>query len=188
MSEIEKLMKSHLKNKALHASENNVWAGNNKYNTIRDLAIDLRGELGEEFIADLLRRCGYEVEPNTITDRTKRHWDIKVNGECKMEIKTASRGAKKPTFQHESIERDRDYDVLVLLDIAPNSIYLTFAPKDTLPFNAANKNWSKRSKKMHRRAHGILYKWTLNETDLKDREIKSLDDVKRLLPPDLLTN
>ena len=157
-----------------------VWMWGSKLKRIKILSVDNRGEIGEEFVKILLEKLGYDVEWISTTDRTEKHWDLTVNGQVKLEVKTATVGKNGRNFQHENIEKDRDYDALVLLDIAPKNLYLTVAPKSTLPFNQPNDNWTVNPKKMHRRAHGIQYKWDLNLTDVKDREIKSLGDVKAI--------
>ena len=180
-----KMLVDMIASKAESDRKNNVWV-KGAFMQIRALTPDTRGELGEEFVERLLVSLGYTVERSNVTDRTKKHWDLRVNGVA-LEIKTATVGKSGRSFQHENIEKDRDYDGIVLLDIAPDAIYLTAASKKDLPFNSPNDLWTKSPKQMHRRAHGIQYKWDLSIKDVADREIKSLTDVERLmadlLPP-----
>ena len=158
----------------------NVWTAGSKFNAIRTLQMDNRGEVGEEFVATVLSVLGYETKYNNETNPTKKHWDILVGGKIKLEVKTASLGQDGKMFQHEEFEKDRNYDAVVLVDIAPNDLYLTVAPKDTLPFVQANDNWTINQKKMHRRRKGISYKWDLSLKDVESRKIETPEDVKRM--------
>ena len=177
-NDIKTMLADHIQRSVEIASRNNIWIGG-YFKAIQDLAIDLRGELGESYIADLLIKLGHGVEMARQTDRSDKHWDIRVNGKIDLEIKTATIGKKGKTFQHENIEKERRYDAIVLLDIAPDNIYLTVAPKNTLPYATPNNNWTLNPKKMHRRAHGIQYKWDLHLNDVKERRVETLDDVRR---------
>lgn len=170
----------------VHKLENQnsgAWRPESIYADVLLLNIDNRGQIGEEFIADSLKRQGYEVFFNNETDATNKHWDLKVKNKFTFEIKTATMGRPSPTFQHENIEKDRDYTALVLLDIGPDNMYLTVAPKETLPFTSPNDRWTRTSKKMHRRRTGINYKWTLSLRDVVDREVKTLKDIADMFKP-----
>lgn len=137
--------------------ENTVWE-TGKFKSVKRLSNDALGELGEDFIAKILKELGGSVDISAFTDRTKKHWDILLNAEVAIEVKTATVGSNGKTFQHEAIEKDRNFNLLVLLDIAPDSVYITVAPKDTIPFDKPNNTWTINEKKMHRRSHGIQYK------------------------------
>lgn len=144
---------------------------------VKELELDQRGEIGEQFICLALQTLGHEVKTSQTTDPTMKHWDLLVDGTIKLEVKTATLG-KTGTFQHENLEKDRNYDGLVLVDIAPNDLYTTFAAKSTLPFTTANSNWSINKKKMHRRRGGIQYKWDLSLKDASSRKIETLKDLE----------
>lgn len=144
---------------------------------IRKLQLDNRGEVGEKFIAEALVAIGHKAEISPITDPAKKHWDVLVDGTIKLEVKTATLGSNK-VFQHENIEKERDFDAIVLLDIAPNEIYITFAAKSTLPWTQPNNNWTKTSRRMHRRRSSAVYKWDLKLTDVLHRQIKSIEDIR----------
>ena len=175
------LLKSIIDEKVAEAQEQDVWQQRNtQFTPIKDLSVDTRGAVGEEFVEQLLTKMGHSVERNKITDRTNKHWDLRVNNKITLEVKTATIGKEGRTFQHENIERDRDYNALVLLDIAPNAIYLTVAKKDLLPFSRPNDHFTTTPKNMHRRAHGILYKWDLNLRDVEDRCIENMEDAEKL--------
>ena len=144
---------------------------------IRNLQLDNRGEVGEKFIAEALVAIGHKAEISPITDPAKKHWDVLVGDTIKLEVKTATLGSNK-VFQHENIEKERDFDGLVLLDIAPDNIYLTCAAKATLPWTQPNDNWTNTKRKMHRRRASSVYKWDLKLTDVQQRQVQTLEDVK----------
>lgn len=154
------------------------WA-EGPYVGLRRLQPDNRGEVGEKFLCDLLTSLDYEVELSHETDPTKKHWDLRLNGEVQLEVKTATLGTTK-TFQHENLEKDRDFDGVVLLDIAPDKIYLTCAAKSSIPWTSENDRWSINPKKLHRRRQGIAYKWDLHLRDVENRVIETLDDVRKM--------
>lgn len=161
------------------AASSDAWK-NSRFLGMRHIQIDSRGEVGEVFMRDVLKSLGHHVEVDRTTDPTEKHWDLKVDGSVTLEVKTATMGAgKRPMFQHEHVLKDKKYDGLALVDIAPNDIYLTMAPKDTLPFLKENNIWTRNPKKMHRRMHGVEYKWDLSLKDVEGRKIETLDDIRR---------
>lgn len=131
------------------------------------LSIDQRGRVGEALLAQALRAAG--VPGVTLAggkkDRTNKHWDIRT-ADMDIEVKTATLGRNTNTFQHESIERDRQYHALALLDIAPNDVYLTWKTK-------ARIDW----RKLHRRANSNFYKLDLKLSALEGNKILTVDDV-----------
>lgn len=178
------LLISIIHEKAIEAQKQDVWQQKDvKFALIKDLSLDTRGVVGEEFIKQLLENMGYSVERNEITDRTNKHWDLRVNGKVTLEVKTATIGKEGRTFQHENIERDRNYDALILLDIAPDAIYLTVAKKGLLPFSRPNDNFTATPRNMHRRAQGIQYKWDLTLRDVQDRCVTNVEEAKALFLP-----
>ena len=169
--------------KADEVQKKDVWHKAGLFNRLKAISVDSRGKVGEKFIAQCLVALGHKAEINRATDRTSKHWDVLVNNKIKLEIKTATVGKTGRNFQHDNIEKDRDYHALVLLDIAPSAIYVTAAPKDTLPFNKPNALWTVHDKCMHRRAQSIAYKWTLNIKDVENRKAETLDDFCQLIRP-----
>ena len=151
------------------------WSGS-LHATMMDLEIDCRGEVGENFLAESLTLLGHEVRIDRTTDASSKPWDLLVDGRVMLEVKTATQG-KTHTFQHESISIERGYDALVLVDIAPDDVYLTCAPKTDIPFRKKNSLWTVREKKMHLR-HDGRGKWDLNLKDVEPRRIVTLDDVR----------
>ena len=174
------ILKTMIAEKAESDRSGNVWTSG-RFMPIKTLSLDTRGELGELFIERLLTCLGHSVIRNSATDRTNKHWDLLVNDSVSLEVKTATVGKDGRSFQHENIEKDRNYDGLVLLDIAPDAIYLTAAPKKHLPFSTPNDKWTRSPRRMHRRAQGIQYKWDLSILDVKEREVRSIADVRRLM-------
>lgn len=41
-----------------------------------------------------------------------------------------------------------------------------------------NNNWTKTSRRMHRRRSSAVYKWDLKLTDVLHRQIKSIEDIR----------
>jgi len=96
------------------------------------LSIDQRGRVGEELIATALRKGGVQdVTRGGGKNRRKKQWDIRT-ADMTIEVKTATLGRNTATFQHERIERNRQWDALALLDIAPNAVYLSWATEGSL--------------------------------------------------------
>ncbi len=86
-----------------------------------------------------------------------------------VEIKTAALGRNANSFQHENIERDRQYHALVFIDIAPNEIYMSWHAKSQIDLRA-----------LHRRATGIHYKWdTLLSALQVSSKVETTADVMR---------
>lgn len=131
------------------------------------LSIDQRGRVGEALLAQAL--CAAGVPGVTLAagkkDRTNKHWDIRT-ADMDIEVKTATLGRNTNTFQHESIERDRQYHALALLDIAPNDVYLTWKTKARIDWRA-----------LHRRANSNFYKLDLKLSALEGNKIRTVDDV-----------
>lgn len=173
---LQKIMEQHAK----RSRDRGVWAEGGMFRAIRDVQIDNRGEVGEEFVASALSAMGYSTKRNNETDPAKKHWDVLVEDEYKLEVKTASVGSDGKSFQHENLEKDRDYHAVVLVDISPNSVYLTVAPKASLPFTRKNANWTVKPKKMHRRRKSSDYKWDLTLADVEERKIETLDDMEKM--------
>ena len=149
------------------------------FGAIKQLEIDSRGTLGETFIAVSLKELGHAVSHNRDKDVTKKHWDIRVDDEVNLEVKTATLD-RKGKFQHESLTPTRHYQGLVLVDIVPNDVYVTFAAHNDLPWRKPNDIFTISSKKMHIRQDG-RYKWDLNLKDVisKNRKINSLADIEK---------
>lgn len=153
------------------------WAGS-AHSTMMDLEIDSRGEVGETFLADALIQLGHEVEVDRTTDAGSKPWDLRVDGNVLIEVKTATLGKSNAIFQHERIIQGRGWDALALVDIAPDDVYLTLAAKQTIPFRRAAQVWTKHPKKLHLRGGGGDYKWDLTLNDVANRRLAALGDIE----------
>ncbi|MDA8015088.1 MAG: hypothetical protein MPK09_05705 [Gammaproteobacteria bacterium] len=138
-----------------------------RFESMRSLQIDNRGAVGEHFVLYLLESIGKKCVHNDALDREKKQWDIHVpDDHVKLEVKTATLTAGTKAFQHESIEKDRSWNALVLLDIAPDEIYISCISKKDL-------DW----KSMHRRANSIFYKYDVKLNNLAGKnELRKIRD------------
>ena len=131
---------------------------------IRQLQADSRGAAGEDFVVALLTAAGKKIQHTGRTDPQNKQWDIVADG-IRLEVKLATMGASNPTFQHEHLEKDRQYDGIVFVDIAPDDIYITCVAK-------CDMDWSK----LHRRRHGIEYKWDWSRSAIQNNKMTTLAD------------
>ena len=152
------------------------WDGS-LYEAMMSLEIDCRGDVGEIFLKVALEELGHKVQNDKTTDASAKPWDILVDDDIMLEVKTATQG-KNRNFQHESLSIERGYHGLILVDIGSNDVYLTCAAKSTIPFRRPNSLWTKKPKKFHIRNDG-RGKWDLTLKDVEDRIVKNLDDIKR---------
>lgn len=169
-NEIKRMMKSSIAESCKTSSNAQLWKGSPFYD-IKNLEISRRGDVGEDFVRRVLEQLDHEVEGNPSKDAD---WDLMVDGKIRLEIKTATLGNKK--FQHDNIRKNREFDAVILIGIAPNCIYLTCVAKSKLPWNRKAKKWTKKPKKMHYRKDKKEYKWELSLKDVENRKIKSVKD------------
>ncbi|MGR3913831.1 MAG: hypothetical protein OD918_04795 [Gammaproteobacteria bacterium] len=129
------------------------------------VSADQRGEIGERLIERLLKKAGVPgVTRAGKVDRTKKHWDIRTD-DMDIEVKTATLGRNINTFQHESIEKDRDYTAMIFVDIAPGEIYITCTAKKNIDWNS-----------LHRRANSIFYKWDMTLKDVARNRVSTISN------------
>lgn len=128
------------------------------YEDIKFLAIDERGQVGEEIAVEILKEFGCDVDyDSSITDDIKG-WDL-ISNNLKIEVKLATITVGTGQFQHENLHSQRDFDGVLFVDITPDEIYLTaVSKKDIL--------W----KKLHRRPNGD-YKCDFTIKNIKDNKI-----------------
>ncbi len=146
------------------------WEGAT-FQPIRMLQIDSRGQAGEVFIKECLVALGHTVAHTNATNPQRKQWDLVVTDQVEdvtLEVKTATLG-RNATFQHENLDKNRGYDGIVFLDIAPDAIYLTCIAKHKLP-------WMK----MHRRKDSIYYKWDWKLSNLSGSKIVNLADFGKI--------
>ena len=145
---IKEFLRTAIANGIEYVEENSDPHGwlDGEFSRIRKLQIDSRGDAGEHFVASVLRRMGKKVEHDSGTDSKKKHWDLTADG-VKLEVKTATLGMSEPSFQHEGVEKDRGYDGIVFVDIAPDDVYISFMAKRDI-------TWGR----PHKRRYGKHYK------------------------------
>ena len=116
--------------------------------------IDTRGTVGELLAVKLLEKGGREPVYNEGATDEDKHWDFMCDG-LTYEVKTASLGKDGSSFQHENIFKTRLYDGLILVDIAPDEIYISLWARKAIPWE-----------KLHSRKDGAYYKWDTSLTAL----------------------
>lgn len=143
---------------------------------IKTLEIDQRGAVGERICVAILSKCGYEVDYEADVTRQHKDYDLRCQG-MRVEVKTATRGAKSKTFQHESILRNAHWDGIILLDIAPNNIYVACRLNSEVPWVESDPLWGR----CHRRKDSTHFKWTLSvkQHQALDTEVKDIADFQR---------
>lgn len=122
------------------------WDGSPLADFMR-VEIDTRGSVGELLVVKLLESGGRAVVYNQDATAEEKHWDFMCDN-LTYEVKTASVGKDGKTFQHENIFKTRLYDGLVLVDIAPDEIYMSLWPKAAIPW-----------KELHSRKDSSFFKW-----------------------------
>ena len=101
-----------------------TWEGS-PYAGIVGMSIDQKGQIGEEFVQYVLESKGCRVNYNPHQLNREKDWDIIVN-DIAIEIKMATIGKKGKNFQHENLDKDAKFEALILIDIAPHDIYVSF--------------------------------------------------------------
>ena len=164
---INDLLKQMIETALSERKDKHGWSSG-LFSRIHLLTPDQRGELGEKLLEQALHSAGVkDVTREGALDRTKKHWDIRT-ADMDIEVKTATLGRNVNTFQHENIEKDRQYDAVAFVDIAPNEIYLTWTAKKNIPF-----------RNMHRRSQGIVFKWDLQLSTVKNNKVETIEDILR---------
>lgn len=162
---INKLLKSLIKSTISERADKHGWEAG-MFSQILKLSPDQRGEIGEALLERLLNDGGVTgVTREGALDRTLKHWDIRTD-DMDIEVKTATLGRNANTFQHEHLEHDRNYHAIVLIDIAPNDIYMTWSAKQDIPW-----------RRLHRRATSTGYKWDTKLSELESSKVTSHEDV-----------
>jgi len=143
--------------------------------------IDTRGTAGELLVVKLLEAGGRKPDYQKDTTHTDKDWDFMCNG-LRYEVKAARIGTTTRKFQHENIYKTRHYDGIILVDIAPNEIYISCWAKVDIPFDKETERGghapkgAQRSYTLHRRKDSSFYKWDTGITS--DRHIKQGKRVK----------
>lgn len=169
MKTIEDIVRSAIQEAA--SAEDSQWTGS-IYEGIKLVEIDKRGDVGELVVVRMLEALGRTVFYSHGTTSDEKHWDFMCD-DLSYEVKAATLGKDKITFQHENIHKTRQYDGLIFVDIAPADIYITCYDKKSIDWGS-----------LHRRKDSTAYKWDtyLKETRkhpvIKNR-IETLSDFQK---------
>ena len=112
------------------AKATNIWT-NSIFGFLVPLSSDQRGEWGEDYFQQLVKRVTeYLVnwDGNTNIKYVDGIYDLSVQSANKKrtEAKTAMRGTSLNSYQHEHIVGSEHYDRLVFLDLTPDDkVYIT---------------------------------------------------------------
>lgn len=139
------------------------WEGG-IYEEILSLPIDERGQVGEGLCAEILEMNGCKVKYDPNKTNVEKGWDLISDG-MKIEVKFATIGKTNPTFQHENLHPQRDFNGVIFIDIAPDDIYLTCLAKNEI-------EW----KKLHHRKESGAYKFDWNVKKVIGNKIETTED------------
>lgn len=151
------------------------WPGS-LYESILSLPIDARGRVAERLVAAMLREKGCAVIYDENVKAEDKDYDLISDG-IRIEIKFATRGfrPRRSSFQHENFRKTGYWDAVILVDIAPNTVYIVCEARQDLPWRSAgNRPW----RKMHRRKESTAYKWdfTVAIHEKLGSEVTSIDE------------
>lgn len=108
---------------------------NAKFSKIRDFEANAIGQIGEEFVKNiiLLLDTGIEIiDPDKIIHAK---YDIKVktnSGEILLEIKTARKGKWNDKFQFNGIRSHTEYHYLICLGLCENNVKFRIFPREDM--------------------------------------------------------
>ena len=130
------IVKNIIKEKVSKSLKQDFWDGS-EFEPLLKLGSDERGEIGEQIINDLVKDLTEYVvvwEGNKNTGRKDGSiWDILINS-FRTEVKTAMRGSKTFTWQHEKIVEDKCWDKLIFVDIDYSGIWFTVQNYGQIPY------------------------------------------------------
>ena len=115
------------------AKSNPRWRLGNDFDAIKKVEKVLRGEVGEEFLVDMLKLIGCDA------NRKQGHrgeYDVVLLGSPSLyiEVKTATEDVQE-NFQFNGIRYDVDYDFLFTVGVAPDNIFFKIYAKNEVPKN-----------------------------------------------------
>jgi hypothetical protein len=130
------IIKNIINEKVLKSLKQHFWSGS-EFEPLLKLGSDERGEIGEQIVNDLVKDLTEFIvvwEGNKNTGRQDGSiWDILING-FRTEVKTAMRGSKNSTWQHEKIVEDMCWDKLIFVDIDYSGIWFTIQNYGQIPY------------------------------------------------------
>lgn len=98
-----------------------------KFSKIRDFEGNAIGQIGEEFIKEIVK----QITPIDDDGIIHTEYDVKTQKGMLLEVKTARKGRTNNTFQFNGINPNYNYDYLVCLGICEDAIfYRIFAKKE----------------------------------------------------------
>ncbi len=113
------------------------WKGH-KYEMLKIISTTEKGNIGEDFLAKLLGKCGHKnIE---VVDGRRGHYDVTIrdsNGKniIAFEVKVATEDVSSH-FQFNGIRYDTKYTHLFCFGISPNDINYLIIPKNDLNIHA----------------------------------------------------
>lgn len=143
----------------------NPW----EYSIFKELvsfSADKRGELGERWVSDWIGASDIEVIDD-VTTKTNfgEAFDMIIEGDVKVEIKTAYRGLSN-SWQHENLYKLGCCAYVVFVDVDYTSIYLSIVEMEHIPFDARNAMFGKKATLRQGRSDG--YKLDFSPTTIKN--------------------
>jgi len=128
----EKIAKDCLKEKTKGANFSYSNWMHSEFSALKLASTTDKGNIGEDFFAELLRLMGYKNV--TVVEGRRGDYDIAVKQEgkeCLIEVKVATRDMHS-NFQFNGVRHDTKYTHLFCLGISPNSIGYLIIPKKDL--------------------------------------------------------
>lgn len=108
------------------AARNQQWEIG-RFSAIKPLTPTEKGNIAEDFVEWLGQRMGLPTER---PESRRGEWDVSIGGTA-IEVKVATLDVHG-MFQFNGIRRDYNYDLLVVVGIAPSDVWLNVYAKDDL--------------------------------------------------------
>ena len=102
------------------------WEGS-RFGSVKMVGATNVGQVGERFAVAMLADSGYKAEQNP---KRRDEWDIRANGKT-MEVKCASEDVHG-RFQFNGIRYDTRYDFLLVVGVAPETVWFRFYKRQDL--------------------------------------------------------
>ena len=128
------------------AKSENIWKGS-KFAFMIPLTSDERGHFGEDFFQRLLKKLTKFVikwEGAKNIKPLDGIYDMKVNS-LRTELKTAMKGTKSDTWQHDVIKEASKWDKLVFVDLVLAGIYITIINNTDMVYGEKHPIFEKKS-------------------------------------------
>ncbi len=149
---------------------------NSMFEDTQYLSIDKRGRLSEIITANILRNMGCNISYHNNSTDPERGYDL-ISNNIKIEVKLATITVGSGMFQHENLSPQRNFDAVIFIDIAPNSLYLTSVKKQNIIWSLKAGDRRKNLRKLHRRPNG-LYKCDFTIKSIENNKILQFREYK----------